>query len=146
MEEKYGMLTPIRPTEQRYANDVVWEFKCDCGRTVYRSLSAVKRNVKLGYMVSCGKHVTENKSNKSKKNIKAITENGGNVSLLKKEEAYANNKLGVKGVSYDSKRKKYVAQIRYKKKGYKIGRYDTVEEAKQAYDEKREELLRLDGE
>ncbi len=138
---KYGMLTPIRPTDERYNNEVVWEFKCDCGRTVYRSLSAVKRNTKLGYTVSCGKHTTKNRSKKTSEHMKSITQNGGNIHLVAKDAAYANNKLGVKGVSYDSKRKKYVAQITYKKKHYHLGRYDTIDEAKAAYDKKRKELL-----
>lgn len=28
-EDKYGMLTPIRPTSERYNNEVVWEFCCE---------------------------------------------------------------------------------------------------------------------
>jgi AP2 domain len=137
----YGMLTPIEPTSERYNNEVVWKFKCDCGNIVYRSLSHVKRNTRLGYVCSCGQHPTRNKSEKSRRIAKSITSNGGNKYLLEKESAYSNNKLGVKGVSYDKGRNKYVAQITYKKKNYYIGRYDTIEEAKIAYDKKRAELL-----
>jgi AP2 domain len=141
-QEKYGMLTLIEPTSERYNNEVVWKFKCDCGNIVYRSLSHVKRNTRLGYTCSCGQHPTKNKSEKSRSIAKSITSDGGNKYLLKKESAYSNNKLGVKGVSYDKGRNKYVAQITYKKKNYHIGRYDTIEEAKTAYDKKRSELLR----
>ena len=141
MNDKYGMLTAIKPTKERYNNEVVWEFQCDCGNIVHRSLAQVKRNTKLGYVCSCGKHKTANKSEKSRKNIRKVTENGGNLSLIKKESAYSTNKLRIKGVSYDKKRRKYVAQLSYKKKSYFLGRYDTVEEAKKAYDRKREELL-----
>lgn len=140
-KNKYGMLTPIKSTDERYNNEVVWEFQCDCGNIVHRSLAQVKRNTKLGYICSCGKHKTANKSEKSRKNISKVTEDGGNLSLIKKETAYSTNKLGVKGVSYDKKRRKYVAQLSYKKKYYYLGRYDTVEEAKKAYDRKRKELL-----
>lgn len=140
-EKKYGMLTPIKPTEERYNNEIVWEFKCDCGNVVYRSLSHVKRNTKKGYVCSCGKHATKNKSKKSAENIRKVTEDGGNLCLIKREQAYKTNKLGVKGVSYDKARNKYVAQIAYKKKSYHLGRYDTIEEAKRAYEEKKRELL-----
>ena len=135
------MLTPVKPTGERYNNEVVWEFQCDCGNTIYRSLAHVKRNTKMGYMCSCGKHTTKNKSKKSAENIGKVTENGGNLSLIKRENAYKTNKLGVKGVSYDKTKNKYVAQIAYKKKHYYLGRYDTVEEAKRAYEEKKRELL-----
>ena len=141
MNNKYGMLMPIKPTNERYNNEVVWEFQCDCGNIVHRSLPQVKRNTKLGYVCSCGKHKTANKSEKSRQNISKVTEDGGNLSLIKKESAYSTNKLGVKGVSYDKRRGKYVAQLSYKKKHYHLGRYDTVEEAKKAYDKKRNELL-----
>lgn len=140
--EKYGMLTTIRPTLERYNKEVVWEFKCDCGNTVYRSLSAVKRNTKLGYMCSCGKHKTENKSKSSRKNIEKTVKDGGNLSIIKKEEAFVTNKLGVRGVSYDKTKNKYVAQICYKKKHYFIGRFDTIKEAKTAYERKRKEILK----
>ena len=29
--EKYGLLTPIRPTEQRLSSSIVWECLCECG-------------------------------------------------------------------------------------------------------------------
>lgn len=141
MNKKYGMLTPLEPTKERYNNEVVWKFKCDCGNVVYRSLSQVKRNTRLGYTCSCGRHSTENKSRKSRENAQKISKNGGNLSLIKKDTAYKTNKLGVKGVSYDAKRKKYVAQLAYKKRSYNLERYDTIEEAKEAYEKKRKEIL-----
>ncbi len=144
MQDKYGMLTPVKATKERYNNEVVWEFDCDCGEKVYRSLCHVKRNTKLGYTCSCGKHTTENKSKKSAQNIKKATENGGNIHLLKMETAYKTNKLGIKGISYDENRNKYVAQIAYKKKCYHLGRYNTVEDAKKAYNAKKEQLIKED--
>ena len=44
------------------------------------------------------------------------------------------------GVSYDSKRAKYMAQIEFKGKHYNLGRFDTKEEAKKAYEKAKEEL------
>jgi len=142
MKEKYGMLTPIEPTEKRYNNEVVWKFECDCGAIVYRSLAQVKTNTRLNYICSCGKHPTQNKSEKSREIIKQVTKNGGNISLIKKQQPYKTNKLGIKGVSYDAKREKYIAQLSYKKRYYFLGRYDTPEAAKEAYEKKREEILK----
>lgn len=140
-EDKYGMLTPIQPTSKRYNNEVVWEFRCDCGRIVHRSLCHVKRNTKLGYVCSCGKHKTKNKSEKCSENISHLMQDGTNITLIKKRDAYATNKLGVKGVCYDSARNKYIAQIKFQGKYYFLGRYDTIEEAAEAYQNKRKEIL-----
>jgi len=42
------------------------------------------------------------------------------------------NRLGVKGIMYDSDRKKYRVKISAKGKTYTVGRFDTLEEAKLA--------------
>lgn len=49
--EKYGFLTPIRPTEQRLSGSVVWECLCDCGNITYVSVDNLRgqRSVR-----SCG--------------------------------------------------------------------------------------------
>ena len=41
--KKYGMLTAVRPTEERSNTSVVWEWKCDCGNTVYKTARDVKQ-------------------------------------------------------------------------------------------------------
>lgn len=43
-----------------------------------------------------------------------------------------NNKTGVKGVSFDKSRRKYLAQMMYRGKRVLFERYDTLEEAKEA--------------
>lgn len=45
------------------------------------------------------------------------------------KDVQKNNKLGVKGISYDERRRKYRVRIRIGAKDYTIGRYDTLEEA-----------------
>ncbi|UHC81675.1 HNH endonuclease [Pseudomonas sp. NIBR-H-19] len=49
--------------------------------------------------------------------------------------ARSHSKTGVKGVSWDSDCKKYRAQIMHLGKKYNLGRYDSVEQAQQAYTE-----------
>lgn len=48
--QRFGMLTAIRPTEERRSNSVVWECRCDCGKTVRRSV----KTLTAGGSVSCG--------------------------------------------------------------------------------------------
>lgn len=53
------------------------------------------------------------------------------------------NKSGHRGVSWDSYNEKWVAQITYNKKGKKLGRYSTKEEAISVY---REAATKIHGE
>lgn len=52
-----------------------------------------------------------------------------------------NNTSGIKGVTYDRKRNKWVSQIAFKRKSIKLGRYGTKEEAVQARKKAEEELF-----
>lgn len=53
-ERKFGLLSAVRPTEERRNNHVVWELRCDCGKTVYRTLTSVKYTLKKGFTPNCG--------------------------------------------------------------------------------------------
>lgn len=59
--QKFGILTAVRPTEERKHHCVVWEFKCDCGSTVFRSVASVNCSVNRGCIPSCGCGVGERK-------------------------------------------------------------------------------------
>ena len=48
--QRFERLTAIRPTEERIRKSVVWECKCDCGKTVY----VTSKNLKTGKTRSCG--------------------------------------------------------------------------------------------
>lgn len=52
--QRFGVLTAVCPTEERRNNHVVWEFKCDCGNTVCRTLASVKYTAKKGFTPNCG--------------------------------------------------------------------------------------------
>jgi hypothetical protein len=53
------------------------------------------------------------------------------------------NKSGAKGVSWSQERKKWVASIQHNKRTIALGRYETIEAAKAAYDAA---ALKLHGE
>ena len=46
--DKVGMLTAIRPTDERKNGYVVWEWKCDCGNTVFRTSLSVRQGEHRG--------------------------------------------------------------------------------------------------
>lgn len=84
------------------------------------------------YIMSCPKgkyvdHMNHNTLDNRKQNLR-ITNNADN---LRNGEIRVNNKTGVKGVYFDNKRNKYVANIKVNYKGIFLGRFDTLEEATQ---------------
>lgn len=84
------------------------------------------------YIMNCPKdkyvdHINHNTLDNRKQNLR-ITNNADN---LRNGEIRVNNKTGVKGVYFDNKRNKYVANIKVNYKGIFLGRFDTLEEAAQ---------------
>lgn len=72
--QKIGMLTAIRPTDERKSYKVVWEWKCDCGKTVFRTAHSVKQIANRGYVPSCGCSRIEKEWEKLRLIIKRRTE------------------------------------------------------------------------
>lgn len=64
-------------------------------------------------------------------------DNGTNLQNAKLRR---DNKTGVKGVCWEAKRQKYVATIAVNKRYLKVGRFDSLEEAKRAINDARERL------
>lgn len=84
------------------------------------------------YIMNCPKgkyvdHKNHNTLDNRKQNLR-ITNNADN---LRNGEIRVNNKTGVKGVYFDNKRNKYVANIKVNYKGIFLGRFNTLEEATQ---------------
>lgn len=40
--QKYGMLTPIEPTNKRLSSSIVWKCRCDCGNITYVSVDNLR--------------------------------------------------------------------------------------------------------
>lgn len=117
--QKVKRLTFIKPTNGRKNREVVWECKCNCGNTCYRTISEAKN---IG---SCGKHQGE----QGIKNFQKMhyVENTCLERLTNK--IYKNNKSGVKGVCWNKRLQKWQVQIRLKNHNYYIGIYSDIEDA-----------------
>lgn len=106
----------------------------------YLTLTIGKKTVRahrLAWLMTYGQwpskwldHIDGNKSNNAISNLREITpsENQHNRSLVSR----ANN-TGLLGVSYDKKRNKFCSCIRLHGKTYSLGRFNTKEEAHEAY-------------
>ena len=57
--KKFGRLTTIEPTKERYYGYIVWKCKCDCGN----EFLAPMHNILNGNIKSCGCLVQENRDN-----------------------------------------------------------------------------------
>ncbi len=75
-------------------------------------------------------HIDGDKNNYCRSNLRicSTAENSRNTTIQK------DNCSGYKGVSYDSRRNKWVARI-YKEKQFFLGQFDTPQEAAEVYDE-----------
>ncbi len=72
-------------------------------------------------------HINNNTLDNRKSNLRVTT----NANNLRNGTIRINNKTGVKGVSFDKSRNKYVANIKVNYKTISLGRFKTLEEAKQ---------------
>ena len=65
---------------------------------------------------------------------------GTNVSSLESKKLSKRNKSGVRGVFLDEKRQKYIATIGFKGKNYRLGAFDTLDEARKIREKAEEEM------
>ena len=138
---RFGRLKVIEPTDIRSDRYVVWRCRCDCGNTAFVSTRDLLRRG----TVSCGC----NRKEKAKDNLAGdIKQKLGqvehtNVSRIAATKAQRNNKSGYRGVSwhpFPHGNGKWVAVIYFKKKRYRLGFYDTPEDAHKAYVEGKEHI------
>lgn len=127
--QTFGRLTAIRPTERKTSNGAtIWECKCSCGNATYVGISELI----LGKINSCGCLRTETSRKNGKKAGKYIKDNfcieNTNVNNLTAKKP-KNNTSGIKGVSWNKERQKWVAQIVFQGKYHNLGRYDKKEDA-----------------
>lgn len=81
-------------------------------------------------------HKDRNTLNNKKDNLRTCTPAQNNLN----KEVRKDNKLGVKGVRFSKKQKRYIAVISINGKVKQIGSFNTVEEAAIAYNKKAKEV------
>lgn len=139
--ETFGRLTAIRPTEKKTSDgSVVWKCKCSCGNIAYSSVKLLKS----GDVQSCGCLGIENSVKNGKHAGKTIKEEyciaGTNINNLTAKIG-SNNTSGIKGVCWDKRRNKWLAQIGFRGRNYNLGRYAKIEDAAEARKEAEEKMF-----
>lgn len=119
--QKFRMLTALYPTEKRdRKGTVIWQCRCDCGREVEVSYDRLL----YSNIVSCG---CRKKSEGKKLNSCLTRVAGTSVDILKSQKQRRDNKTGVTGVYMV--RGKYRAEICFQQITYRLGNFNTLEEA-----------------
>lgn len=126
--ERFGRLVAVRATEQRSAKSVIWECLCDCGNTVNVRATILTS----GHTTSCGCVKRELDGEKDFRKILTYTDDTC-IEFAKgihKPRSNTSPDTGVRGVVL--KDGKYVAQIKFRKKRYYLGRFSRLEDAVEA--------------
>jgi len=139
--DRHGMLTAVRFA--RYATDpcgrhAVWLWQCDCGRTVEARADIVAR----GDRTSCGCKADRERRERAptapEKSGQLVE--GTFLPHLKRNNVPANNTSGYRGVYYNTRRQKWVAQIYFKGRQIVLGAFDDPEKASDAYQRAKADL------
>lgn len=125
--KSFGRLTVVRRNGSASNRKSLWLCKCDCGKhTNVRSTCLTSGRTK-----SCG-------CRRTKLGKKVQQYAGDNLRIddvytpLLKSKIRSDNSTGVKGVYYEKRSGKYIANIGIKRRIIYLGRFDTLEEATRA--------------
>ena len=129
---RFGKLT-VTKVLRREKGNVFVECRCDCGNTVettYTNLLAREHH-------SCGCDLPER--------MPEILEKRGNVEgtslgIIASEKLLSTNKSGVKGVYWQKKTHRWIAQIQFQGRKRHLGCFETLEEAAEARKKAEQEL------
>ena len=138
---RFGRLQVIKQTDQRDGSGIVWHCRCDCGQEV----DVPARNLLHRGTVSCGcrrkQNAVDNLSGAAAAKLGQV--DGTNVSRLRATKPQTNNRSGYRGVSwhpYPHGGGRWIAVIYFKRRRYRLGFYDTPEEAALAYAEAKKHI------
>lgn len=126
--DRFGRLIAVRPTEKRSAKAVIWECLCECGKTVFVRTTSLTS----GHTTSCGCVKQELDKEKDFRKILTYTDDTciEFAKGISKPRSNTSPDTGVRGVIL--KDGKYVAQIKFRKKRYYLGRFSRLEDAVEA--------------
>lgn len=102
----------------------MWKCIWDCGNEVVVNAHSLKG----GKTRSCGCLNTQVRSNTAKDRF-GFVDGTTLAGISPSRKINKNNSTGVRGVTFDKKRNKWVAQITFQRKKYNLRRYDDKEDA-----------------
>lgn len=122
--------------------------ECECGNKKWIPCC----NIKSNEVKSCGCLFEKAKKDLEAitiKNLEKIIIDNVNINAINRDKPYKSNTSGVTGVKFDKDRNKWVAEIKFQKKYYYLGRYDKKKDAikvrKEAEEKFHKKFLREKG-
>lgn len=139
--ETRGHLTAIRPTDDRRNGKTVWEWRCQCGRAVYKPPGMVRDGMstmcqscadvlKVRQARARGERIERDAEGRSVKQVEAIRAGKPTVQ----------NTSGVRGVSWHPRLKKWQVRVYVRGEVKHVGYYKDLEKAKIARSRAVEEI------
>lgn len=123
--KKFGKLKVLNRIYRESNKNSYYLCECDCGNT----LEVARTSLVSGKSTNCGCVRRELFKNDIRHRAGFIEDTC--VSTLKSKLSKSNSS-GIKGVTWDNKRKKWLAQIGFKGKNYNLGRHKNKMDAKKA--------------
>jgi len=132
--KQFGRLAVIERVGTDKNGKATWFCKCECGNSAIVNA----HNLRCGDAKSCGCLRKETVA----KSREIYHFDGTNIARIRSHNLAKNNTSGVKGISFDKKRQKYVAQIRFRSRGIFLGRYSDINDAISARKEAEEKYFK----
>lgn len=131
--EKFGLLKVLNKSVERKKGNILYDCLCDCGNHILATKRELIRKDKTRCEICADKYIKIRAiNNLYKKGVEPFLFDGTHVNLIKSKKLNTNNTSGKKGVTYDKERQKWRAQIGFKNKTIKLGRFNSKEEAQKA--------------
>lgn len=116
--KRYGRLVAIKELDKKVGTTHLWECQCDCGKIISASLATLE----AGNKNSCGCLYREN--------LRNMYAGGTNTAkFFAEKKLRSTNTSGVTGVYWRKDKQKWAAEIIFRKKRYRLGYFETLEEA-----------------
>lgn len=137
---RYGRLVVLSYTGKGKGELEVWLCRCDCGNKV----ELTKRQLYSNSVKSCGCRASESRLENCSKAFDKRKEldliDGTSISKISRNIPIKSNTSGYTGVTFSKDKNKWQAQIWFKGVKYFLGRYDSKDEAHEAYEKAKEKL------
>lgn len=129
--EIHGLLTVIEfaGISDKGKKQSMWLCKCNCGNTIIvkNEQLASKKTRSCGCLLK--KITAENSKNALEKRMKTDLIEGTSIRAISNSKLLKNNRSGTTGVCWDKNKNKWIAQIWFKGKNYKLGYFKDKDEA-----------------
>lgn len=136
--QRRGHLTAVRPTDKRRNGDTVWIWRCDCGKEVEYPIKLIKKSGSRTMCPDCAAAFKGGQAANARDRIERFEPTGcaeKAADSIRGGVLPANNTSGVRGVSWNSARKVWVARATVNGVYKEVGCSKDLEEAKRAREE-----------